>query len=175
MIMWLIVHWSHAWSYTDHQTAHALNTWLRMHWSQGWSCTDHVTDHALITWLKMQWSRGWSCTHHVADHALTTWDPGKATVQEVAKSWTLLCTAAYIWDGITDSMDMSLNKFQELDREAWHASVHEVTKSQTRLSDWTELNIYINVTELFCCIPEIKTLSIMFQLLKSLQKLSQIT
>jgi len=45
-------------------------------------------------------------------------------------------------DGITDSMDVSLSELRELvmDREAWRAAIHRITKSRTQLSDWTELN-----------------------------------
>ena len=103
----------------DQTSEFQRNSVLNIHWKDWrWSWISNT----LATWCLTPWKRSWC------------WERLKVGGERDGRGWD-------VWMAFTHLTGMSLSKLQELlmDREAWHAAAHGVTKSQMFLSNWTEL------------------------------------
>ena len=131
----------------EHQRSNTFKLWfwrrhLRVPWTGEdiWECFGQWADQTRKSTLNIHWNDWcWSSSSFVSwweelTHwkRLWFWERLKAKGEEGGCGWGHL-------DSIVNSMDMNLSKVWQIveDREAWCAAVHEVTKSWTRLNDWT--------------------------------------
>ena len=150
MVFWVVMYGCESWTIkkSEHQRIDAFKSWcwrrlLRVPWTARTS-NQSILKEIHLEYSLEDWCWSWSSSifatwceeliHWKIPWCWKDWGQEEKGMTEEGLG------------GITDSMDMNLSKLREIvkDREAWHATVHGVTKSRTRLGDWTELNAVIH-------------------------------